>query len=145
MAIDVIFETHATTEDNEQGRAAGWLPGRLSRTGRVQAEELGRRRRDDSLDAVFCSDLRRAIETAEIAFNGTGIPMLHDWRLRECDYGRRNGMPAADLLTGRIRAERAGGRRLRGSADSYATSPSAGTGRGSSLSGTLPPAGAWNT
>ena len=23
--------------------------------------------------------------------------MLYDWRLRECDYGQRNGMPAAEL------------------------------------------------
>ena len=29
------------------------------------------------------------------------IPVLHDWRLRECDYGQRNGMPLAALLAGR--------------------------------------------
>ncbi len=27
--------------------------------------------------------------------------MLYDWRLRECDYGRNNGMPAAELHRGR--------------------------------------------
>jgi 2,3-bisphosphoglycerate-dependent phosphoglycerate mutase len=27
--------------------------------------------------------------------------VLHDWRLRECDYGRRNGMPVAELHAGR--------------------------------------------
>ena len=46
---------------------------------------------------VFTSDLRRAVETAEIAFAGSGVPILHDWRLRECDYGTGNGMPAAEL------------------------------------------------
>ncbi|WP_432990954.1 histidine phosphatase family protein [Dactylosporangium sp. CA-233914] len=25
------------------------------------------------------------------------MPILHDWRLRECDYGDCNGMPAAQL------------------------------------------------
>jgi len=27
--------------------------------------------------------------------------VLYDWRLRECDYGRRNGMPVAELRAGR--------------------------------------------
>jgi 2,3-bisphosphoglycerate-dependent phosphoglycerate mutase len=95
--IEIVFETHSTTEDNEAGRATGWLPGRLSPVGRVQAAELGERRRADGIEAVFCSDLGRAVETATIAFEGSGIPVLHDWRLRECDYGARNGMPAAEL------------------------------------------------
>jgi hypothetical protein len=25
VAIELVFETHSTTEDNEQGRATGWL------------------------------------------------------------------------------------------------------------------------
>jgi hypothetical protein len=28
MSIEVVFETHALSEDNERGIAAGWLPGR---------------------------------------------------------------------------------------------------------------------
>lgn len=95
--IEIVFETHSTTEDNEAGRATGWLPGRLSALGRAQAAELGERRRADGIAAVFCSDLARAVETAAIAFDRSGIPVLHDWRLRECDYGARNGMPAAEL------------------------------------------------
>lgn len=100
MAIRLIFETHSTTEDNERGIATGWLPGRLSPAGREQARDLGRRR-DDRIAAVFCSDLARAVETASIAFGGTAVPVLHDWRLRECDYGQRNGMPAAEMHASR--------------------------------------------
>jgi 2,3-bisphosphoglycerate-dependent phosphoglycerate mutase len=101
MAIDLVFETHSTTTDNELGRATGWLPGRLSARGRAEAEELGRRRSADGLAAVFCSDLARAMETATLAFGGSGPPVLYDWRLRECDYGRRNGMPVLELQQGR--------------------------------------------
>src|SRR6185437_855419 len=60
-------------------------------------------RRSDGLSAVFCSDLSRARQTAEIAFAGTAIPILLDWRLRECDYGDRNGEPAAELHAERAR------------------------------------------
>ena len=97
MAIEIVFESHSTTVDNERGRATGWLPGELSARGREQAAALGRRRADDGIAAVFCSDLARAVETATIAFGASAIPVLHDWRLRECDYGERNGMPAAEM------------------------------------------------
>ena len=101
MAIELVFETHSTTEDNERGRATGWRPGRLSEQGRVQARQLGRRRADDRIAAVFSSDLARAAETTSLAFAGSAIPVLYDWRLRECDYGRLNGMPVAELHAGR--------------------------------------------
>jgi alpha-ribazole phosphatase/probable phosphoglycerate mutase len=51
---------------------------------------------------VSCSDLARAAETASIAFAGSGIPILADWRLRECDYGELNGSPAAQLHEHRL-------------------------------------------
>lgn len=101
MAIQVVFETHAMTVDNEQGRATGWLPGQLSQRGREQARQLGRRRASDGISAVFSSDLARAAQTAAEAFGQSAVPVLLDWRLRECDYGQRNGMLAAELHAGR--------------------------------------------
>jgi 2,3-bisphosphoglycerate-dependent phosphoglycerate mutase len=65
--------------------------------------QLGQRRRKDGITTVFTSDLRRAAQTADIAFGATDLPVLHDWRLRECDYGFRNGAPAAELHDNRIR------------------------------------------
>ena len=97
MSSVVVFETHSITEDNERGIATGWLPGRLSATGRELAQDLGRRRRDDGFSAVFTSDLRRAVETAELGFGSTDLPVFHDWRLRECDYGKLNGAPRDDV------------------------------------------------
>ena len=93
MVVRIVFETHSWSEDNDEGRASGWHHSRLSPKGRALAAELGERRRNDGIRAVFTSDLRRAVETAEIAFADTGVPILHDWRLRECNYGTGNGMP----------------------------------------------------
>ncbi|HEY3462252.1 MAG TPA: histidine phosphatase family protein [Gaiellaceae bacterium] len=93
MSVGVVFETHATSEDNENGIATGWLPGRLSAAGREQARALGERRRDDGLSVVFTSGLGRAVETAEIAFAGSALPVVADQRLRECNYGELNGTP----------------------------------------------------
>jgi broad specificity phosphatase PhoE len=97
MAIELIYETHAITTDNERGIATGWWPGELSRAGRRAAMELGTRRRTDGTEIVFVSDLRRAVETAAIAFAGSSIPVLSDARLRECNYGELNGMARARL------------------------------------------------
>ena len=102
MSIEIVYETHALTEDNERGTATGWLPGRLSAQGRANAAAMGRRRRDDGVAAVFCSDLRRAVETAQIAFGDTDIPILYDWRLRECDFGARHGSPSVELERDRL-------------------------------------------
>ena len=41
MAIELVFETHSITVDNEEGRATGWWPGRLSDQGRALAARLG--------------------------------------------------------------------------------------------------------
>jgi broad specificity phosphatase PhoE len=97
VSVEIVFETHSTSVDNERGIATGWLHGELSETGKVNARALGERRRDAGIAAVFTSDLRRAVETAEIAFGGSGIPVFEDTRLRECNYGELNGMPTARL------------------------------------------------
>jgi alpha-ribazole phosphatase/probable phosphoglycerate mutase len=97
MTLSIVYETHSLTEDNEAGIATGWLPGKLSAEGRRLAAELGERRRKDKIAAVFVSDLARAVETAGIAFEASDMPVFKDWRLRECDYGELNGVPARRL------------------------------------------------
>jgi hypothetical protein len=57
VAVVIVFETHWLTTDNEAGVATGWLDGQLSERGRALALELGWRRRDDGVEAVFASDL----------------------------------------------------------------------------------------
>src|SRR6202011_1230367 len=97
-AIDLVFETHSITVDNEEGRATGWWAGRLSGPSPGPGAPRGGAPRGRGGRAAVCSsDLTRAAETASVAFGASGIPVLLDWRLRECDYGKRNGMPVAEL------------------------------------------------
>ena len=101
--VQLIYETHSRTIDNERGIATGWLPAELSADGRRFAAELGRRWHDTDLTVVYTSDLWRAVQTAEIAFAGRTVPMIQDARLRECNYGALNGMPVARLESERTR------------------------------------------
>ena len=89
----LVYETHSTSIDNEAGVATGWLPGELSPTGVENARDLGKRRRDDGIDLVVSSDLRRAVQTVDVAFADSPVPRRTDVRLRECNYGRLNGAP----------------------------------------------------
>jgi len=96
MAVRLVYETHATTLDNEAGRVTGWQPGELSPAGVENARELGRRRRENGIDLVVTSDLHRAVQTVDLAlgaFGDAGPPVRTDARLREVDFGDLTGAP----------------------------------------------------
>jgi 2,3-bisphosphoglycerate-dependent phosphoglycerate mutase len=97
MTVEIVFETHSLSTDNEAGIATGWRHGALSEEGRRLAHRRGERRRGERIDAVYTSDLRRAIETAELAFGNAGVTIRQDSRLRECDYGALNGSPTSEV------------------------------------------------
>ncbi|MBA3293624.1 MAG: histidine phosphatase family protein [Geodermatophilaceae bacterium] len=73
MAVQLIYETHSTTRDNEAGIATGWLPGELSEAGVQNAADLGERRRDDGIDVIYASDLQRAVQSTQIALGPDGL------------------------------------------------------------------------
>lgn len=102
MSVELVYETHAITTDNEAGIATGWLPGVLAAAGHASARELGARRADDGIETLYVSDLARAVETARLAFPDGGPPIVLDARLRECNYGRMNGMPREQLDLERV-------------------------------------------
>lgn len=94
MAVAITYFVHGTTTDNEQGFATGWLPGELSEAGRDQAKRLGEQIASTHFDTIFCSDLKRAIDSAELGFGGTHR-IIQDRRIRECNYGDLNGSAAS--------------------------------------------------
>lgn len=95
--VEIIFESHGTTSDNEAKLSSGWNDVELSELGKRQAGELGVRYEDTHLDSVFCSDLQRSYKTAEIAFMRRNIPIVRDERLRECNYGDLTKQPNEEV------------------------------------------------
>ncbi|MBS3073884.1 histidine phosphatase family protein [Candidatus Pacearchaeota archaeon] len=79
MSVKITYLVHGTTTDNEKGLSTGQNQGKLS--------ELGK---DKSFTTIFCSDLKRAVDSAEISFRDKH-PIIQDKRLGECNYGRLNG------------------------------------------------------
>ena len=91
MSVTLTYFVHGTTIDNEQKLATGWLPGELSEIGRDQARALANQIGNKVFDVMICSDLKRAIDSADIGFAGR-CPIVQDPRLRECNYGDFDGM-----------------------------------------------------
>lgn len=85
MSIKITYFVHGTTTDNEKHLATGWSPGELSEKGIQQSKELGPLVKDKHFDAIFCSDLKRAIDSAEMNFPDREV--IRDKRLREANYG----------------------------------------------------------
>jgi len=83
--VNITYFVHGTTKDNEQELASGWADTELSELGKEQSAELKKLIRNKKFDVVFCSDLKRAIDSAKLAFGSTRI--IQDKRLRECNYG----------------------------------------------------------
>lgn len=93
MSIKITYFVHGTTTDNEKEISSGWSDVELSELGRRQSVELKDLIKDKKFDAVFCSDLKRAVESAKLTFEGD-VPIIIDERLRECNYGIYNAKPS---------------------------------------------------
>lgn len=91
METKIIYFVHGTTTDNAAKLCSGWKEAMLNDLGREQAENLGKvsNERNDRFDIMFTSDLKRAIESSNIAFKD--IEKIIDSRLRECNYGDLDG------------------------------------------------------
>jgi len=92
MAVKITYFVHGTTTDNEAGLSTGQEQGELSCLGIKQSKELPKKVGKEKFDFVFCSDLKRAVDSAELSFKGR-YPIIHDKRLRECNYGDLNKSP----------------------------------------------------
>ena len=90
--VKIKYFVHGTTTDNIAKRATGWLPGELSEKGIAQANALSEIIKDEEFDIVFCSDLKRAVDSAFINFKFHDIDIIQDSRIRECNYGDLDGL-----------------------------------------------------
>jgi broad specificity phosphatase PhoE len=84
--VNITYFVHGTTPDNELKVSSGWYDVELSELGRKQSVELREKVKNEKFDVVYCSDLKRAIDSAELTF-GDKIRIIRDKRLRECNYG----------------------------------------------------------
>ena len=90
MSVKIIYFVHGTTTDNIEHKSTGWLQGILSEKGIERSIRLREQINLNEIDLVISSDLKRAIDSAKYTFKDSKV-ILHDKRIRECNYGDLNG------------------------------------------------------
>lgn len=89
METKIIYFVHGTTYDNASGKCSGWRQVELNELGIDQAKKLGEITAHLKFDAIFTSDLIRAIDSSNLAW--PNYEKIVDDRLRECNYGNYDG------------------------------------------------------
>jgi broad specificity phosphatase PhoE len=92
----VLLVRHGQSEWNAEGRWQGQADPGLTDLGRLQAREAARAL--GAVDAVWASDLQRAVETATIIADHLGVgPVVIDPDLRERDAGEFSGLTRPEI------------------------------------------------
>jgi len=105
-ATRFVIIRHGETEWNVDGREMGQLDSPLTPLGVAQAEGLARRVAATRFDALYSSDLGRAVKTATIIARLCSREVLFDARLRERNMGIFQGLTHAEMES-KYPAERA--------------------------------------
>jgi probable phosphoglycerate mutase len=93
----IIVVRHGQTVWNTERRFQGHLDSPLTPRGVSEAEALGRRLVNQRFDALYSSDLGRALETARIISAATAHPVNSDARLRERHLGAFQGKTGKEI------------------------------------------------
>ena len=89
---------HAQSEGNLYRRCHSWHNGLITVKGRTQIEALERRFDGVRIDAVYSSDLYRAMTTARAIYRPRNLPLRVDPELREIGAGVWEDVPWGQLL-----------------------------------------------
>lgn len=96
---ELVLVRHGETDWNTQGRIQGQLDIPLNNTGLAQADAVGARLRSESFDAIYSSDLERAMQTARPVVQSSGPAIRREPRLRERHFGALQGLTAEEAQT----------------------------------------------
>ena len=83
--------------DNANQILQGRTQGMLNEKGQEQAENLAKSLDGIQIDAVIASDLKRAVDTAEVIAKRRSLPLITTPLLRERDWGSFTGRFIPDL------------------------------------------------
>ena len=113
---------HGESVWNLQNRFTGWTDVELSERGEREARESGEMLKNAHIDIVYCSVLKRAINTAKIALGVSGhgyeaLPHHENQALNERHYGDLQGLNKAEI------GKQYGAEQLHIWRRSYATAP----------------------
>ncbi len=93
----LLLARHGESTWNAERRFQGSTDIALSARGRAQAGALARGLRGYRVRAAYVSPFRRALETAELALQGTSVPLVVLEELRELSLGQWEGCTVDEI------------------------------------------------
>ncbi|GAA5118822.1 histidine phosphatase family protein [Pseudonocardia adelaidensis] len=96
----LVLMRHGQTDYNVNGRMQGHLDSMLTETGVEQASAAAPEIARLTPDRLISSDLRRAVDTADLVAAACGRPVKLDARLRETHLGEWQGRTVAEIEDG---------------------------------------------
>jgi len=96
MQTKIVLIRHGATDWNKEKKYCGYKDVPLNAQGEKQAELLAKRLATIHFDAVYASDLKRAVKTARLALGRVKIIKIKD--LREMNFGVMEGLSHEQIL-----------------------------------------------
>ena len=93
----MLLVRHGATDWNRARLAQGQADIALNRMGRRQAREAAEALAGYELDAVYASDLQRAVATAQAIAGRQGLEVITDRDFREIDQGEWEGVHSDEI------------------------------------------------
>ncbi len=98
MATTIYIVRHGESEGNRSSNFGGSTDLLLTEFGKRQAERTAQFLSGVTPDAIYASDLKRTIQTAQPSADMRGMKITVEPRFREFNGGKWEGMPYADIL-----------------------------------------------
>lgn len=95
--MKILVTRHGQTDWNVQKRIQGRTDVELNTRGIEQAEKTREILKNEKIDLIICSPLKRAKQTADIINIDRNIPIKYDERLIEISYGENEGKLRKDF------------------------------------------------
>ncbi|MBS3167823.1 histidine phosphatase family protein [Candidatus Woesearchaeota archaeon] len=85
--MKLIFVRHGQTRENRKHIIQGWLPGHLTQKGKDQVEKTAKSLKNNKIEIIYTSDLKRCLDTAKIIAKYHNVKIIKNRLLREKRYG----------------------------------------------------------
>lgn len=89
--MKLLITRHGQTDWNVQGRIQGKTDIELNSIGRQQAKIAGEKLKNQEIDVIIASPLKRAAITAQLIVGDRKIPIIYDKRIEERGFGEFEG------------------------------------------------------
>jgi broad specificity phosphatase PhoE len=94
----ILLARHGETDWNAEGRVQGHTDRPLNEAGIAQAQALADELEGERIDAVYASDLARALDTARAVAEPRGLSVVPVHDLRERSFGTWEGFLDEEIL-----------------------------------------------